>query len=125
MTPTPSITRIDSLLNELRSISLIDISTHNEIRDEMRELQLKGIINAAIYLHQGKYAYLIFPMVAGNRKRIYVGSDRKKIAYTEACIERGARHQELAQRLKMVDQQLANLAEELGTFVSLKIKETS
>lgn len=115
-------TRIDFLLSELRAILLMDSSTHDQIRAEMRELEQLGIINASTHFQQGKYLYVIYPMVRGQRKRVYVGSDRVKIAATEAAIKRGERYRELARQLYLVEHQLANLTEELDLFV-FKIKE--
>lgn len=112
-------------IHTLDALAKTYISQHVAIATQMLDLEQFGVIHAATYFQWGKYLYLIYPMKNGKRKRVYVGSDRARVADAEAAVDRGRRHQELAQQLRIVEHQLANLAEKLDSFISLKIKEAS
>lgn len=66
---------------------------------EMSQLEKLGIMEATPYLHQGKYLYMVFPMVRGRRPRHYIGSDRAKIAEAHACLERAKKFRQLEAEL--------------------------
>jgi hypothetical protein len=111
-------------IHTLDALAKTYIGQHVAITTQMLDLEQLGVIHAAPYFHWQKYLYLIYPMKGGKRKRVYVGSDRAKIAEAEAAIERGKEYLVFAQQLHLVERQLANLAEELDLFV-FNIKETS
>jgi hypothetical protein len=112
-----TLSQIESLLHELRASLLIDSSSHNEISQEMSELERSEIITASLYLHQGKYAYAVSPMVNGRRCRRYIGSDTTKILAAEAAIARGIRYQELTQRKKIIEHRIAGFSEDLESVL--------
>lgn len=112
-----TLSQIESLLHELRASLLIDSSIHNEISQEMSELERSEIITASLYLHQGKYAYAVSPMVNGRRCRRYIGSDTTKILAAEAAIARGIRYQELTQRKKIIEHRIAGFSEDLESIL--------
>lgn len=109
--------RIESLLHELRASLLIDRSRHDELEQEMIELERSEMITASLYLHQGKYAYAVSPMVNGRRCRRYIGSDTTKILAAEAAIARGIRYQELTQRKKIIEHRIAGFSEDLESIL--------
>lgn len=115
-------TRIESLINELQATLHVERITHDEIRAQMRELEQHGITNGTPYFHQGKYLYMVFPMVCGKRRREYIGSDRAKIAAAEGGVARGHKYRRLEQELIAVERRAAHLAKELDLFL-LKTKE--
>lgn len=116
--------RLALQIHTLDALAKTYIGQHAAIATKMLDLEKLGLIRAAPYFHWKKYLYLIYPMQRGKRKRVYVGSDRAKIVQAEAGIERGKEHLVLAQQLRLVERQLANLAEELDLFI-FNIKETS
>lgn len=116
--------RLALQVHALDALAKTYIDQHVAIATQMLDLEQLGVIHAGTYFHWQKYLYLIYPMKNGKRKRVYVGSDRAKIAEAEAAIERGKEHLVLAQQLYLVEHQLANLAEKLDLFI-FNIKEIS
>lgn len=83
---------------------------------EMSKLEKMGIIEATPYFHQGKYLYMVFPMVRGQRSRRYIGSDRAKIADAHAAVERAKKYRELEAELNNYGRALYEAGSALDRF---------
>jgi len=70
----------------------------------MKALEVAGLIYAAEHWRDGKYLYLIHPSKDGRRERKYVGADDNKVAEARAGILRGQEYDELATRLRKLEQ---------------------
>lgn len=103
-------------INNLDALAKTFICQREKIMSQMAELEQQGAIQAALFYHWQKYLYLIYPMKAGKRKRVYIGSDQSKIAAAEAKVERGKQHLALAQQLNLIDDQLTGLVARLDTL---------
>lgn len=72
---------------------------------EMRGLENQGLIYAGTTWKDGKYLVLIYPAKEGeDRKRVYIGSDREKIAETMAGLDRAAQFEKLKSQVNSLEQ---------------------
>lgn len=123
--PQESACQIEQQIHLLDAIAKRLIAEHAALAQQIGRLEQLGTYpKASLYYHGGKYLYLIFPMVNRKRQRVYIGSDRAKVAQAEAAVARGKLYLVLEKQLRQVDHQLANLAESLGSFI-VKNKEAS
>lgn len=77
---------IDSLSDKIKDIRQYQ-AEYKKLSKEIAALEKKGIVNAAPSWRSKKYFYLVHPMVKGERKKEYIGSDAAKIKEAEQKIE--------------------------------------
>lgn len=91
--------------------------TFAALKAKIEALEEAGIANASPSYRDGKYLYLIFPMVDGERKREYIGADPEKIAAALARIERNKQHSALTAELQRYDAGFSRAAWQLRDLV--------
>lgn len=115
--------RLTLQLHSLDVLARTHIFQREQLAVKMAELEQQGVVHAQPFFHQGKYLYLVHSMREGRRKRVYVGSDRQRVAKAQSAIERGKEHRAIQQQLSLVDGLLAKLAEKLEFFIENTTKE--
>jgi len=76
---------------------------HEDLLREKWEIKRLGIVEATPYYRDGKYLYLIYPMVNGERKREYIGGDPEKIQDALDKIERKDRYNQVCSLLAEIE----------------------
>lgn len=70
-----------------------------DLENQINRLRNLGWVDAKPHYRDGKYLYLIYPMVNGERRREYIGADQNKIQDALDAIERKSEIENLENRL--------------------------
>lgn len=70
-----------------------------DLENQINHLRNLGWVDAKPHYRDGKYLYLIYPMVNGERRREYIGADQNKIQDALDAIERKSEIENLENRL--------------------------
>lgn len=73
--------RLDVMVDKL-------ISDRKNLEENIANLKQAGISDAKLYWKDGKFLYLIHPMVNGYRNREYIGSDPTRVKVAMESVER-------------------------------------
>jgi len=86
---------------ECIKIGLDKLEEHiTDLEAEIEKLEGQDMFFAREWWKDGKYLYLVFPQEAnGNRKRVYVGSNKVNVARARAKVTRWERHRDLHSKL--------------------------
>jgi hypothetical protein len=80
----------------------------------LRRLESLGMTDATPHYREGKYLYLIHPMVNGERVREYIGADPKRIETALAMVERNRLyHEEVKPDLEKINYLLRSVSQQL------------
>ncbi len=109
-----SVSMLEKLETAIRSIE----SRRDAIQAEMDEINRLGFCDAKPHYRDGKYLYLIHPMVDGERKREYIGADPEKIMDALARIARKDRYEQLEQELGEVNWIMSQVHQHLWSAIS-------
>lgn len=87
------------------------------LRESAETLKTAGITTSKPTYRDGKYLYLVGPMVDGSRTREYVGSDPAKIAEALAKVDRQKQYDELKNELAGLERRLSGIQSDLIRLV--------
>jgi hypothetical protein len=92
------VTMLDKIETAVRSL----MNRQAELENEIYRLRRLGVVDAKPHYRDGKYLYLIYPMVDGERKREYIGADPEKIQEALDKIERKDQIADLENKLAII-----------------------
>lgn len=119
MTESSQLTKLSGSTKKLGQ--LIDKATgeRKSIERNMRALKAKGLIYASPHWRDGRYLYLLYPLVNGKpRRREYIGADPERIEAAQQAIERARQYDTLNQRLSSLDAAISRAAQSVASAVS-------
>lgn len=119
MTESSQLTKLSGSTKKLGQ--LIDKATgeRKSIERNMRALKAKGLIYASPHWRDGRYLYLLYPLVNGEpRRREYIGADPERIEAAQQAIERAQQYDTLNQRLSSLDAVINRAAQSIASAVS-------
>lgn len=113
-------TQIDSLLNELRAILLMNISTHGAITAQIKSLDGEDTLNASPYWLNGVYLYLVHPQTPEKKRwRQYVGNDPARVEKALQRVSRSKRHARLSKEKCEMERRANCLVRQLTKSINL------
>lgn len=113
-------TQIDSLLNELRAILLMNISTHGAITAQIKSLDGEDTLKASPYWLNGEYLYLVHPKTPERaRHRKYVGNDPERVKEALQQVSRGKQHARLSKEKREMERRANCLVRQLTKSINL------
>ena len=109
-------TPLDTIRKDLTAmLAMLDLATEHlqALTQRVTDLEQAGIVDASPTYKDGKYLYLVSPMIDGQRRREYVGSDPDKIAVALGRIQNFKDHAEAIAALHAYESHLASAREHL------------
>jgi hypothetical protein len=101
------ITAVRELGAQLPELILLQENELQNANERMRSLEAAGLIYATEHWRNGKYLYLIYPQVNGQRERKYIGSNPDRIAEARAGIQRAIEYDGLTAKVKSIESRLS------------------
>ncbi len=100
-------TAVRDLAAQLPELILVREHELQNAKERMLTLKAAGLIYAAEHWRKGKYLYLIYPQVNGQRERKYIGADPARIAEAKAGIQRAIEYDQLTAKVKSMESRLS------------------
>jgi hypothetical protein len=119
MTESSQITKLPSSIKKLVQCVEKAAEERKNIERSMRTLKAKGLIYASPHWRDGRYLYMLYPLVNGEpRRREYIGADPERIRAAQQGMERAQQYDMLSQRLNSLDAAVVRAAESVASAVS-------
>lgn len=99
----------------LKAIEAV-VKEYDRLCHEIYWLEQCPRINAKPYWRQGRYLYLIYPQVAGERERRYIGCNKEDIDRVLKAIENHCKQEALKARAADIQRELQRWIDQLGVL---------
>lgn len=96
----------------LKSIQAV-VSQHEKLSEELYWLEKCSRINAQPYWREGKYLYLIYPQVNGERQRAYIGCNRADVDRVLKAMENHRKFEALKKQIEEIERSLQSWVKEV------------
>ena len=106
------------MLDKIEGTIRMLIQQRDELQKKIDHIEQLGWVDAKPHYRNGKYLYLIYPMVDGERRREYIGANSVKIQEALARIDRKEKYWELNKQLGILERYISQVKQSLVNAIS-------
>ena len=119
MTESSQLTKLSGSTKKLGQLIAKVTGERKGLERDMRALKAKGLIYASPHWRDGRYLYLLYPLVNGEpRRREYIGADPERIEAAQQAIERGQQYDHLNHRLTALNATIERASQSVATAIA-------